>query len=288
MFKRFVSIFLSIAIFSALITGSCILVYADSTTSEENKITTVYDDGETVITAYEDAGGNVYFMQYVDGYLVQKNTISADDNMIIEREIYDVSSNEAVVHDTINVNDYGKVQAVQSLPRASSSTTLAGTIHYKALLDTGTIYYGLKCIYETKNIGNTTYTINNFTGRLVELISIIVGALKTPYKIGSDFTTALLNGLGIAVVSGFVSAQVTDTVSCIETDYVWTLTDTTSSSHKKTVNGAKYYITDAKSAAKNKTYYDGYVPKDWKTQSMAVWFHNEMFTYSSWSVVSWS
>ena len=40
--------------------------------------------------------------------------------------------------------------------------------------------------------------------------------------------------------------------------------------------------------AKNKTYYEGYLPKEWKTQALAVWFHNEMFSYSVWDVVGWS
>ena len=32
----------------------------------------------------------------------------------------------------------------------------------------------------------------------------------------------------------------------------------------------------------------GYTPKDWGTQGLAVWFHNEMFGYTTWSVVSWT
>ena len=50
----------------------------------------------------------------------------------------------------------------------------------------------------------------------------------------------------------------------------------------------KYYITNTKSAAKDKTYYEGYTPNDWGTQAMAVWFHNEMFGYTAWEVVNWS
>lgn len=50
----------------------------------------------------------------------------------------------------------------------------------------------------------------------------------------------------------------------------------------------KYYITDVKSAAKNNNTTNGYVLKDWKTQSLAVNFHNEMFTYNAWNVVGWA
>ena len=95
-------------------------------------------------------------------------------------------------------------------------------------------------------------------------------------------------GLGIYVVGGYVKKAVSDTVSARVTEYKWNLVDTTNSAHRKNVSGFKYFITDKKSKAKNKTYYEGYIPKEWKTQALAVWFHNEMFSYSVWNVVGWS
>lgn len=47
-----------------------------------------------------------------------------------------------------------------------------------------------------------------------------------------------------------IKNAVTDTVSCIKTQYTWNLVDTTAASHQKNVYGYKYYITDVKSAAK--------------------------------------
>lgn len=61
---------------------------------------------------------------------------------------------------------------------------------------------------------------------------------------------ALIKGLGITVASGMIKNAVTDTVSCIKTQYTWNLVDTTAASHQKNVYGYKYYITDVKSAAK--------------------------------------
>ena len=78
---------------------------------------------------------------------------------------------------------------------------------------------------------------------------------------------ALIKGLGITVASGMIKNAVTDTVSCIKTQYTWNLVDTTAASHQKNVYGYKYYITDVKSAAKNNNYYEGYVPKDWNHHS---------------------
>lgn len=120
------------------------------------------------------------------------------------------------------------------------------------------------------------------------MVSIIAGAFTIPIPIVGPYVAALISGLGITVVSGVIESALSDTVSCIETDYTWTLTDTTDSYHSKNVTGAKYYITDTKSAAKDKTYYEGYTPNDWGTQAMAVWFHNEMFGYTAWEVVNWS
>lgn len=127
----------------------------------------------------------------------------------------------------------------------ASPKILAGTINYRAVIDTGYASYGLRCEYDTEVIGTTTYTINGYIG--------------VSYK-----------------------------VSCIETDYIWTLTDTADPHHTKNVTGAKYYITDAKAAEKGRTYYEGYTPNDWGTQAIAVWFHNEMFGYTAWETVSQS
>ena len=190
--------------------------------------------------------------------------------------------------DVIYIEQYGKLTSDNNERVQPCAVQTAGTIKYRAALDTGYIYYGLKCTYDTKNLGSTTYTINNFVGRMVDLIALVVGALTLPNIVAEAFLDALIKGLGITVASGMIKNAVTDTVSCIKTQYTWNLVDTTAASHQKNVYGYKYYITDVKSAAKNNNYYEGYVPKDWKTQSLAVNFHNEMFTYNAWNVVGWA
>lgn len=112
--------------------------------------------------------------------------------------------------------------------------------------------------------------------------------MTLPNIVAEAFLDALIKGLGITVASGMIKNAVTDTVSCIKTQYTWNLVDTTAASHQKNVYGYKYYITDVKSAAKTTINYEGYVPKDWKTQSLAVNFHNEIFTYNAWNVVGWA
>ena len=93
------------------------------------------------------------------------------------------------------------------------------------------------------------------------------------YCCRSMFWPALIKGLGITVASGIgLRNAVTNTVSCIKIQYTWNLADTTAASHQKNVYGYKYHITDVKFSRKNNNCYEGYVPKDWKTQSLAANF----------------
>lgn len=288
MSKRNISKVLSYFVAFVLIIGNCMPICASTSLSQDNSLFTIYNDGDTIVNGYENSSGNMVFSQYVNGYLVQRNTVFSDNSGNIQREFFDKTNARGTSNDIININDYGVLIKSTSSIQSISPRTSAGTINYRAAIDTGYIYYGLRCSYNAKVIGPTSYTINNYVGSVVDLVSIIAGAFAIPIACVSPYVAALLSGLGITVVSGLIESAFSDTVSCIETDYTWTLTDTTDSNHYKNVTGAKYLITDVKSAAVNKTYYEGYTPNDWGTQAMAVWFHNEMFGYTAWNVVSWS
>ena len=288
---KFASIFLSYILVIALLVGTCSTAYAvDNVTQSENQ-SILYDDGETVIEFKEDADGNAIYSQYVDGVLVQRNTIYLTKRSIINREFFNSSSARSIVRDTIDINDYGLLQESQKVSweaYRASAWKIAGTINYRALLDSGNVYYGLKCSYRTTLISPTTYTVYNYMGSLVDLISLFAGALKAPFEFVNEYITNVIYSLGIAISAGKIKSAFSDTVSCDETDYEWKLVDTTNAGHQKNVTGSKYYRTDVKSVYKGNTYYEGYVSEDWKKESLAIWFHNEMFTYSSWAVVSWS
>lgn len=279
--RKILCIILSLAILFSLATSA----FAAGNTTPE--LLVIYDDGQTKVEATEDKNGNMIFWQYTNGVLIQRNTISASNPDIIKREFFNKSESRSITNDTININDYGVLYR-DPVGIQPATIKTAGTINYRAIIDTGYTYYGIKCIYDEVRLGSTTYVINGYVGTVVDLVSIIAGAFTIPIPIVGPYVSALITGLGITVVSGVIENAVSDEVSCIETDYTWTLTDTTFSDHNKNVYGSKYYITDVKSAAKDKIYYDGYTPKDWKTQALAVWFHNEMFTYSAWDVVSWA
>lgn len=137
-------------------------------------------------------------------------------------------------------------------------------------------------------MGTTTYTINGYLGPVIDLVGILVGALNMPFTIVSVFVTALLKGLGIAVVSGAIKQAVSDTVSAQQTDYDWTLVDIDDPKHSKNITASKYVVSDYKSVLNGETYYEGCGPAQWGTQEMAIWLHTEMFPYDSWEVIDWS
>lgn len=283
-FKKLLSCFVAIA----LVVVNCMTTFASASNLPTNDVLLIYDDGETVLTGYTDSSGNIILMQYLNGKLIQRNTVFADNPEIIKREFFSNTTARKASSDTINVNDYGVLTKPAVEAKAVSPRTLAGTIKYRALIDSGYVYYGLKCNYTTKLIGPTTYQVNKFEGALVDLAASIAGALDIPLPVVTEFVGNLVTGAGISIVAGIVKPFFSDTVSCDKTKYTWTLTDTTTTGHTKTVYGYKYLITDVYSHAKGKSYYEDYTPSDWGTQALAIWFHNEMFSYSAWSVVGWS
>lgn len=244
-----------------------------------------WDDGETKVVGYEEANGDKVFLQYVNGSLEQRNVLYAADNNTIYRTYYGRKETTSA----ICVEDY--ITVVHSKPEAQvvAATTTAGTINYRTPgYEEAYIYYGLVCSYQTIDRGNTTYTINGFLGTVVDLVALAVSALNISLGIASGYINNLLVGLAITVVAGVIKEAVTDTVSCTQKDYIWTLRDKNNSSHSKSVTSSRYYITDYKAAVKSQYYYDGYAPVHWREQELAVSFHNEMFTYTVWEVYSWA
>lgn len=286
--KKVYQSFISILLVFSLLASMTLTSFATAKNNKVGDKVTLYEDHETIVEMYTDLSGNRILNQYLNGTLIQRDTLLTSSPNSIKRDFFDDSVTRKSSSDVIYIEQYGKLTSDNNERVQPCAVQTAGTIKYRAALDTGYIYYGLKCTYDTKNLGSTTYTINNFVGRMVDLIALVVGALTLPNIVAEAFLDALIKGLGITVASGMIKNAVTDTVSCIKTQYTWNLVDTTAASHQKNVYGYKYYITDVKSAAKNNNYYEGYVPKDWKTQSLAVNFHNEMFTYNAWNVVGWA
>lgn len=263
----------------------CVPAFAASNVNSNSVL--IYECGDVKIYSFEKPNGDVELSQYENNELVQRDTIYSNSAGVISREFFKNGIDNG--SDILHVNDYIALsKSPAQMPALQAASTLAGTINYRATYNTGYVYYGARCQYNTIYVGQTTCTINQTGGYFVDLVALVVGAINLPSLIASEFLQALLVGLGITIVGGVIKGLISDTVSCIETDYNWTLTDTTNSSNYELVSGAKYYINDTKSAVKGKNYYDGFVPQDWGTSSFAGMVHSELFSYLMWDVVSWS
>lgn len=293
-FKRFFPLFLVLALLSNSLPAS--VNASESPTGTE--MYTYWNDGETKVVGYVETTGDKIFLQYVNGILVQKNTIRATDPSRIYQEYFPTalttknSSERDIAANTSILNIDDVIQVSSSMPTSSitvaAASQTAGTINYRTPTDNGTYYYySLVCSHVTSPQGYTTYTINGFLGAVVDLVSLLVGALSLPLSFANSYIAAPLQALAIEVIGGIIKTAVTDTVSCSQTDYIWTLRDKYDSTHSKTVSGSQYYINDFNAAMSGRTYYDAYTPHNWRTQSLAVWFHNEMYSHSVWEVYSW-
>ena len=120
------------------------------------------------------------------------------------------------------------------------------------------------------------------------LISIFIAAFNLPQAIAAHYVGRLLVGLGIGIAAGQVTSAVSATVSCSKVEYAWTITNTSDAGHSKQVYGYKYHITDDESNLEGNTYYESPTPQDWETQELAILFHDQMFNYPAWEVISWT
>lgn len=282
--KRLLSVILcSVILFS-------LAVPAFATPEQASEQTIIYDDGETKIVGYEDAQGNTILEEYTGGQLTQRDTILKNDPYNIQEEYFSNNSTPSVEQKTINVLDYGTITKTPVFSRSSLKQCLTGRIYYRTPDDySPKLYYeyGLDCIcYKTPDI-QTTYTVKNFTGKLITLVGILAGGLDLPAAIIDSFIKRVLLNAGITLIFNEISKPFSDTFSCYATEYTWKLTAWQNQYHTRTVYGAKYYINDEYSGRVGETHYEGYVPADWGKQRLAVFFHNEMFSYTIFEVTGW-
>ena len=85
--------------------------------------------------------------------------------------------------------------------------------------------------------------------------------MRDKAKIATLQIQAIAVDIGILIVAGVIKELLITTVSCNRHDFVWILTDTTNTMHRKNVTGASYYTYDTVSK-KTRAYFDGYTPRD--------------------------
>lgn len=282
--KRLLSVILcSVILFS-------LAVPAFATPEQASEQTIIYDDGETKIVGYEDAQGNTILEEYIGGRLTQRDTIFKNDPYNIREEYFSYGLTPSVEQNTISVLDYGIITQSPVLARSNLIPCHAGKIFYRTPDDyslTGYYEYGVNCVcYKAPEV-QTTYTVTNFTGKLITLVGLLVGGLNAPAVIIDSFIKRVLWSAGISLISGELSKPFSDTLSCKATEYTWEITDRKYPDHTKTVYGEKYFINDELSYRNGETHYEGYVPADWGKQSFAALLHYEMYSYSIFEVVGW-
>lgn len=296
--RRIIGVVISVS----LICGSTLGVYAayndEVIVGDVEDVEDVEDGtieiGNTRIETYDTSEGDTVFLQYVDGVLTQKNTIPHDQEDIVIREFFDGSSetiSENSDTDVIHPSDYITVVEEKEveepvLARAATWTT-KGTIQYRAATNSGIVYYGMRCSY-TKSTKIGTYKINGYRGSLVDLVAIVVPALNVIAKHATNFIKTICINAGVTIVSGIIKGLLTTTVASENTYFKWKLVDTQDSKHYTYyTNGCRHHIIDS-SYNTNKNYYEGTCPRKWGNQAMAVLFHDQLFGYTSYSVVSWN
>ena len=195
--KKVYQSFISILLVFSLLASMTLTSFATTKNNKVGDKVTLYEDHETIVEMYTDLSGNRILNQYLNGKLIQRDTLLTSSPNSIKRDFFDDSVTRKSSSDVIYIEQYGKLTSDNNERVQPCAVQTAGTIKYRAALDTGYIYYGLKCTYDTKNLGSTTYTINNFVGRMVDLIALVVGALTLPNIVAEAFLDALIKGLGI-------------------------------------------------------------------------------------------
>lgn len=253
--------------------------------------TVFYSDGDVQLTSHVTSDGKIVLREYRDGVLAQRNTIYQGNNTFYEKEMFGQARIRSI--ERVYVSEYITTEMVatpQSMQRASTSSTLSGSIFYKAITTYDTIYYTARCSCTGAVLGQTTHTVNSYMGTVIDLASIIITTLALPAIFSKSVETLVLSvlaDLGVNTIEGRIKTPFTDTFSCIETDYTWNIYDS-EIGEVKNLTGAKYYINDVRSSLNGSTDYSGYTPNDWMSSKLSAIVHNSLYGYTNWVVQGWS
>lgn len=237
------------------------------------------------ITGFEDESGNTIICEYVSGVLKQRNTIPCEQIGVAFCEYFD-DDGETVIHtDYLYASDYGEIQQATSMhPYVSSGYSSFGSIQYKVVTDT-TQYYTQIVKIRSHNPVTMVYTIRNWTGTVVNLVTALVSAKLGTYSIMNKFLNGFLASLGIGIIGNKLTSTLSATVASERYSYTWQLYDSVIQDETFCV-GDRYYISD-EGEHYGETYYDGVTPKDWGTGYMATMFYNAMYSGDYWNVHRW-
>ena len=81
-------------------------------TAKNNKVgdkVTLYEDHETIVEMYTDLSGNRILNQYLNGKLIQRDTLLTSSPNSIKRDFFDDSVTRKSSSDVIYIEQYGKL-----------------------------------------------------------------------------------------------------------------------------------------------------------------------------------
>lgn len=235
--------------------------------------------------------GNVEFSQYQNGKLISKS-VTLKDIRLVKTTIYTTDNSDSGT--TLSANMLGDVIEYKQLPTLpntlktlSGSKQYLGTIRYKYIDGWESGVCGAKVDYII-NTGSIKYDLNGTYRDLAGLASFIAGLFALPAAPALAIAKAVLAELSISLAAlTFIIPPYT-----VDSDYEqieYFFTDINFSGHTNSIYGTKYVITQGGSQ-QGKVYYDGnyYAYSPWRDTAFGLTVYAYMFSYGSYSILSWS
>ena len=237
-------------------------------------------DNYKITFEYSKNDGKTTLRGYLNDKLVDESYFFDDDRehihnrTYVEQKDFDVQRMNNISMNTekvSNVNDIISVNKYTSNNYSSfSSGNYLGKIKVK--LNSG----GEWIFSISENLGEVRYdryTVNDYTGPLVELATAIISAMKLPSSMVAEFAGGFLAKVVVSVGVGIVSGIIVDSFSTtLEAEVQDIIINAKSSmfGSRNIITGKKAHIT-AKSSPKyyGETFYDGIDHKYWGTETFA-------------------
>lgn len=259
---------------------SCMNVNALST--GDNKNTNTYsftDDSGTYVTIEEfDRGnGTKVLRQYNNGKLVEEVEIKEGSTRLrIKGE-----DGKIITKDARSIIKEANID-----PRIyAASYTYLGRINYEQ--DPYDYKkHSIRLKYTTEKYADS-YTVDAYKGKIVVLVAAIISVIAVPASIMTQIIKAICVAYGISVVSGNIIEELSARLAAKVEEYTFRCTDTINPNHYRDVTGSKIFIDDIDPRYNGKTYYEGYIPKDWKTKAFGKSLYLDVFGVVGVSPVSY-
>ncbi|HOR85798.1 MAG TPA: hypothetical protein PLL98_04850 [Bacillota bacterium] len=278
--EKHIRSFISIVV-AMVMMFSCINVSALTKVSNDTKggsYAFTDDSGTNVIIKEINKGNGVKVLrQYNNGKLVGEVEITKGSTKLRVKE----------ENGKLKVEDAGSILTKANIDSRSyaASYTLLGRINY-GVDPNDYKKHSIRLKYMTTP-EVSVYKVNAYKGLIVTLVAAIISVIAVPASIMTDTIKAICVAYGISVISGKIMDKLTVPLSAKIDNYSFRCTDTINSNHYIDVTGKKVYIIDDNKKYKGNTYYEGFIPKDWKTTAFGKSLYLRMFGVVGFSPVSY-